>query len=559
MFDQLRAEVTGVWGSAQLEVRVRWIERLLDDAQWGSASQSILGLAQHMTTLELSAPAWQEMLIEGVLASLRAGERGMLSELCEGYLWMGWPGKSDSDQPWVMASVCAQVHDVTDARVGAHLGDLLTKIYTRCAVGPYLAAHYREQRALTEGARTSVMSANIWRFQRAAALATQASRHVFATHCTLRQGVCGLLSESAANESRALLKSLELPALSPHEQLWYALGMAHSEFWLDRVRAADVLDDLGTRVAAHRPGEVARVLSMHVLRQGLEWMIERDRGAVQSAEVDRLRGVISVVYQGEERGEALEELLELREVLASDEGASLEESGELLWRLWQRSDVMGDGWAQSARAARALRAYILEEKGRENVRLARAEAPWLHLTQLSFEVLEACQHDEAQSVARLLSDLRSTIQSTISPPLSGTMRPFFATLPQLLTWWGGLVPSPKKRRKLMETLSEQEGDALKVRVQAYEALGEQITRIICLMMDRHVPQPSYGWWLLGAHLIEHDLFDAAQVVVRSALASRVSVDEKLEAYVMGHMLYWASATQSDPVMMRQWLEMCESA
>ncbi len=554
--EQLRADVQGVWASAQIEVRLRWIDRVIEEQNWQGAAQAIVGLARHMTTLELSAKAWQEIVTLGVTACLRANERGMLAELCEGYLWMGWSGKQDDAMPWGMAQVCASLGAKVDARMAAQLGDLLAKMYPAFALGPYLSAHYREQYALLDGVNASALSANIWRFQRAATLATQSGHEDFARHCLLRQGVCGLLSESAPSESRKLLKTLDVEALSPQERLWYALGMAHSEFWLDRVRGADVLDDLTTQVTTHQPGEAARVLSMEVLRQGLEWMIGRERGAMQAAELDRIRGVIALIYQGDERGESLEELLELREVLASERGAALDESGELLWRLWQRSDVMGDGWRESTRAARVLRACVLEEQGRENLRLPEPEAPWLEVSHLSGVLLESCQEDDHEQVEDMLRAIRDVVAKTSHH--TQALRPFFAALPGLLDWWSRLVPSEKKRRRLLDRLQGQEREALLEDVAIYERLGEMISRIVQAMMARHVPQPSYGWWLLGAHLVEHQLFEAAQPVVRSALASRHVVDEKLQAHVMGHMLYWASAKQSDPVVMRRWLELCES-
>ena len=560
MFELARSEAKGVWASAQIEVRARWIERLVEEQSWASALHATLALAAQLSPLKLSPGAWREVVLEGARCALYTEERGLLSELCEDYLWMAWSGQGAEQEPWELIALCGQLGDQVTLQMGAHLGDALTRAYARSPVGPYLSGHYRERRALERHGAGSELGANLWRFQRAFTLAEAQQRERFVEHCRLRYGVCGLLAGEAPASLRAMMKSINISSLRPQERLWYALGMSQAPFWLDRVRGIDELDELASHVTQARPGELARELDVALLERSLEWMLARERGASsRSAEADRLRGVIDEVYNpGSPRAVALGEVLSLRQALAERGDVTLKEGGELLEMFARRASALGGGWPQSVKALQALRHALLGEAPLQGAAEHELDdrAPWLTISRLGLKLLEAILSQDDEAAAEALVLIRRHVITSSELPES--YRPFFALLPRVLQWLKQMLPSSRERKRTRRAGDPEAIASLEEREARRERFGELLDLALSAMVSRHAPTPSYGWWALSAALVESALFESAQRAVERALELNEKADPALKAHALGHLLNWACTVQDDPVTMRLWLERCEA-
>lgn len=570
MFEMLRQDVSGVLASAQLEVRLRWIERHLEHGEYLGALRALLSLASFMTGLDVSATSWRAVLLEGVRCGLVSGESSLLEELVEHYFWLGWTGsaRGGSEQPWSVLALCRELDDEVFLRAGVTLGAALMRQYPRSPIGPYLSSHYNEiellsRRTRTGGSRDDGLGIA---FQRVRQLAIQCEASpAFIEHVTLREGAQKLLYQKEIKEGRALLKGLDFDLLSVRGRLWYALAMTRSSYWLDRVRGLDALDALAAQVrgVGHSPGEVA--LDVPSIHHGLEWVLYQEMGVAQEAELDRLRGVVFELYpSASSEREAMLGLVELSGILSGDGSISLEDSGDLLERLWQKSQAMrDDGWTRHIMAARLMRAHLLAEPGRERLGTLAEDASGQKKglatsVNHALSLLHACRHGSLEEV---LSTIEAWLDDASDRAFSWSaqeVKPCFGVLPACLERLERETPKKPKKRELAAPDADQDEllRAFDDATARHEMLSNACTKLLEKLLSGATTAPSYGWWSLGAHLVQHQLFEVAGDVVKLAREQREEVDPAMEHYVMGSMLAWASARQHDPVTMMYWLEAC---
>ncbi len=549
MFEQVRQDAQGVLQSAQVEVRLRWIERLIEGQEFLGALRGMISLLSYMTTLNMGRAAWREVILEGVKLGLVSGERGVLEELVDGYLWMGWPADSPDVELWEILDLCMANESAIRAEVGLAFGEFLARHDVKSAVGPYVAGHFAERRLFERSFHGDARVA-YEHFRHGCVLARQQYHVDFARHIALRQGVCGLLFSHAQSDARTLLKRVDRAECSDVELLWYSIGMIRSTYWLDRVRGLDVLDELAAKVCSHMPGYG---LSVARIRQGVEWVLYQDLWKAGDSELDRLKGVIQELVKADEEAEGLLHVVELGEVLSGEGSLGLKESDELLGKLWGQSKSLGSEWSESIMAARWMRAHLLQEEGWENLGAFDSGDPVWSLIDELLVWLGACREGAASEVLEVMDRLHQRIKESSTGLNVEMFRAFFVVLPEALKRLQREKPAKRRKSKV---LSEEDEQKQQAQEELFERLSAKYSLLIQEVVRLHVAEPGYGWWALAAHLIKSQLFDAAELVTREALESRAEVDEKLHEFVMGSMLYWASARQDDQVTMMFWLEQC---
>ena len=549
MLDIFLEEASGLLHITRARWHAQRIESAIQSGAHERAAEHILSCVRAATELNLSPRAWRELLTLGIAQVLRAGTRGLLTELVEQYAWLAWSGERESAQPWALIHTLHALPGGHEAMAAA-LGDLLTRQYSGCALGPYVAAHFRE---LSSGApeKHGLARANATRFAHAAQLAHAAQRPELAAHCQLRQGVCLLLSGEDRAQGRALLRALDVEALHVKETVWYALGMTMSEFWLDRVRAADALDALATQVMEARPGEAARVLTREVIEDLIDFLLARQGFELQPAEEDRLRALITLVHKGSHTGRQKQAALNLLLELQQATHAPLSESEALITQLEERAPGLGKEWMQSARVARALHLLVTQEVAPALPR----QPPGTHHT-LSLRAMEILAAIKSEDAGRLEQALLQTRKDLSAPAQRAWLPEEFGALavawPALIDWLKAHKPRKLRGAQRAEELSQEE-----------QSLRERHAFILEVGMGcvsawaRAARAPSYGWWPLAAHLIGANMLASAHVVGERALASREVPGEAVRELVCGKVLHWA-VSQNNRAAMTRWLEAMEA-
>lgn len=547
---QVLHETRGVWNKAQAHLLAQRATRQAEQQQWEGAAALLLSLAKLSTEQTLSAGAWRELLGAQVRLLMRAktdSARDLLAEVVEQYLWLAWSGQHEHSMPWSLIDAFEIAQREQQWRIGAAFGDLLARQYPTFPYGPYAAAHFREAARLQDGElEPSLMRANAKRFELAQQLAQQLNRPQLAQHCQLRRGVALMLSGTERAQGRAALKAIKPELLGAQERIWYMWGMSKSDFWLDRVRAADILDDLTVAIQQHRP-EIAqlglepklpeRMLNLLLWREGLE---------LHPSEEDRLRSLLGLVYKGDEharRVSALNVRVELQELKRVP--AHSAEADQLERTLEQSAQALGASWRRASSSVRFLRQLSDPDftPGPDHAIPREAPEPALLGSQAALELLLAAKRRDLGAVEQGLQKLRQ--QLTQDPELlqhPERLAPLGAAWPTLL--------------KLTATPDEA----------ADERAQEQLSYIKELLMHtiarwaQRAPRPGYGWWPLAAHLVDQQLWDGAKALARRGSASTLAScpPEELQArsFVIGKIL--AQVIEgADRLEMLQWLELAD--
>ena len=549
ILENYKREVTGILQVAQSRFFVQRIESALADSDHERAAAAVLATARQSTEYNLSPKAWRELITIGLIQAAKAGSRSLLAEIIEQYTWLAWSGEGNDSQPWELGE---HLEDV-DRKAGAYLGDLLARAYPDCALGPYAAAHFREQDQLAKNAAIEPTWAanNAARFERAALLAERAGRAVMANHCRLRQGVTLMLGKVESQTARGLLKKLDKDALSPRELLWYAIGMMLSDFWLDRVRAADTIDAIATDVIEARPGPTLRAIDKPTIEHLVDYLLARQGLELQAAEEDRVRALIELVYKdswrARQKNASLELLLDLQQRVRSP--LTSDECADLIEQLEDRAPTMGEAWTLSARMMRAL--HLQLSPAQDSPPLPRQPPSDRHTYSLrALELLAAIEADDPGAIEQALLQTRKSLgeQPVGKDPDAAT--PLAVSLPGLLAWIKS--NAPKKRRPNYPPPTEEE--------EAFAERHDFIRELTQVCVRAWAPQarpPSYGWWELAAHMIDAKLPAGADAVGIRAISSHTSPDPSLRDFVLGGLLSWSIEVADRPAMMR-WLETAEA-
>lgn len=544
MLEKLKDEAKGFVHSAQIRWRVQVAERALGDSEFERGAETLLRLLSYATQLELSVAAWRELVQLTIEAAIRANNNAQIAEVFDQYIWLAWSGKVAGSQPWPLAGAFSIAEKMRHWRAGAHLADMVARVYPTIPLGPYAAAHFRELQGIEQGnLNAKELGAIASRFERARASATATQRPGLARHCDLRRAVLLLRANTSKQEGRALLRALDKQGLPPSEQLWYALGMSHSDFWLDRVRAADALDDLATSVIENRPGPTARELHTSQIEGATSYLLEREGITLQSAEEDRLHALIELVFKNTPLADALLEVLELRLAMQEHADKPLDQAGALFSKIEQRSGGQTARWGASIATARAVIEAANDTPARQP---HTSTQPWLAPSHQVIDALVSLHTGATDQLETDLAKLRSTFLRAreLHPE---PLKPIAVLLPPLLGWFK--KNSPKKLRgKTLEDLPPEERQAR----EQFSRLQELVISLVCHWAPI-ATKPGYGWWELAAHLTGANLNPAAAAVTTRALSSYGEPSTATRDFVMGKLLTWA-VKQEDRVVMLRWLE-----
>lgn len=540
----LSAELHGVVAQAQAQWHMQRARAALGHDDWARALEALMPLARLGTEQHLTATAWRELLGEMVWLGVRGQLKDALSEVFDQYIWLGWSGRSAEGQPWALSRALVEAEQRGVWSTGAHVGDLLGRIYPTCALGPYASAHFRELEQLAQRdprAMAAQAQANASRFARAQSLAEDTRYEALARHCALRRGVAQLLGGAEQDQGRRLLKALARQDLSPEERMWYALGMARSAFWLDRVRALDTLDALAQDVRARRPGY--HDLPLARLQEVVQFALDQEPpGALHDTEEERLRELIDEVFQGDEAARTAQlDTLELRLKLAETTNQPLAEADPIIALLHARATHLGDeAWARAAASVELLRAHLTDADAPPAPERAGEDDP-LRFAHIAIDLLRADRQDDAHALEAALRRAHHALVSPGRASQPAALVPLASVWPTLLRRAAVKLPrdADEAAQHAHATLSELTGDALAA-------------------WSRHAPRPSYGWWPLAAHALAAKLGHAADMAGRRAIAERESAEAALRDRVIGGMLAW-TGQRGDRVQLLRWLEIAEAA
>lgn len=551
----LGAELHGVVVQAQAQWHMQRARAALGREDYARALEALMPLARLGTEQHLTALAWRDLLGEMVWLGVRGQLKDALGEVFDQYVWLGWSGRSAEGQPWALASALVEAERRGVWSTGAHLGDLLGRVYPTCTLGPYASAHFRELEQLSQRdprAMAAQAQANASRFARAQSLAEDTRHDALARHCALRRGVALLLGGVEQDQGRKLLKALDRQGLSPEERLWYALGMARSAFWLDRVRAIDTLDALAQDVRAARPGY--HDLPMARLHEVVRFVLDAEpASALHDTEEARLRELIDEVFQGDEAARAAQlDTLELRLKIADASRQQLADAAPIAALLQARAGRRGEeAWARSAESFELLRVYLDPSVAPEALpplppplptSETDGEAAHLRFAHLALALLRADRLDDPHALEAALRRAHHTLVSPQHARQPSALAPLASAWPALLDRVSSRKPpkdADEDAQHAHATLAELTGDALAI-------------------WARHAPRPSYGWWPLAAHALAAKLGHAADAAGRRAVADREAAEGALRDRVVGGMLAW-TGQHGDRVQLLRWLEIAEAA
>lgn len=315
----MRSAAPGPVALARLLWHTQRAESALARDRFEESWDQLWRVGQVMSPHTPSSLAWEELVVTMLEVCLRGALKPQIAETLEQYGWLAWPAEGEA--PWAALELIAACEEAGTWSTGAHLGDLLARMWPACAAGPLMAGHMRELELLASGELSGPrLRAAAQRMERALELC--AARPALIPRVTLRAGVALMLEGQQRSRGRALLRSLDASKLGPQARRWYALGMARSDFWLDRVRAADIIDELADKTDASQVRERAQLAAL------LRFLLSQETLAMTSAEEDRLGALIQELAEHGERGK-LRDLMELKRLMTEHGAEPASQAGAI--------------------------------------------------------------------------------------------------------------------------------------------------------------------------------------------------------------------------------------
>ncbi|MFU8805823.1 MAG: hypothetical protein ACNA8W_18570 [Bradymonadaceae bacterium] len=434
------------------------------------------------------------------------------------YQQRAWPADGDYRALWEAFSRLP-----TDCPEGpaVDIAEELISLFPRSALGPYISAHFSEKmygrtRTWTPDHVRSISA----RFEKAERLATQSGMERLATHARQRRGVLMLYLGYGRDEGRKILHSVSPAELSPNERLWYAFGMLHSPFWLDRVRSADVLDELAEALNTGPLG-YEKTVDVDTLRRTAANLVHLAPLKLEAAEEDRLRALTKTLF-APPLSSSWKALIDVRKELDDLRDAPITRAEEAYPILDTLARSSAGGWADAFAHFTQLATTWNNHAQTGSLERPIEEGPFkvgAHITQ----ILDALTTDDRAAIERGLRALRDELRGADNIADPAPLKPIALLWPRLLSIIG----------------SEDRIDTLVEEVAALWAAA--------------APAPSYGWWPLAAHFIKADLPGPARHIARRALgdspASGTPVEDFVLARVLEHIIEVGEADE-----MRYWLE-----
>lgn len=540
-FETLEDEVDGVVANARVSFSLATIGRAVDHAEWSRALGALESLARTLEPLELPEEAWCEVLVAAGWLGVHANDISQVAALFEIYAARAWSNSPPQAMPWQLAAAFSEADRLERFEAGRALGELVALLFASCPLGPYAAAHFGE-RALD--GRTDDALSIAGRFEQAGQLAEAIEMPQSAAQSRLRAGALLLRTSASRNSGRALLRSVDPSDFDRPDALWYAVGMAHSPFWLDRVRAADA-------VLSHAEDDPA-TRDIEDLACAIDYLLDCAPFDLHNLELDRLEALIDTVLDDDssdagtptEEAQSARRRLELRSHL---EGAATSP----VWRAGEAADTLSshaDGESARQRAAvefaRAVgQIYAGDEAlGLDSDSLARLEQDF-PVAAAVLQALVPAVREDARRLATAMGELEGLFRQHGRAVSQTHAKPAALLWPKLL---------PLVRTLRAEADDEDSDDVDRTTARRIVAsTREVLTRWIPI-----APSPSYGWWSLAANLLGDDFGDAARMATRRAVDDGEQVDDALERRVLAAVLDRA-VRDGDPDQMLEWLEVAE--
>ncbi len=521
-FATLLNEVDGIFANARITYSLTTIDRAMDHGEWTRAIDMLARLADRVAGVEVPREAWRELLYAAAWFGVMADDVDAAAPILERSSHRAWPSSRPDEMPWKLADALEEADRRGRFAAGKRLGDLVATIFPTCPLGNYAAAHFAD-RLHQHGQADSPAAERAAQFERAAQLADAVDEEALAKRAHLRAGVALLRSSTDRERGRALLRQIDPAELSRADSLWYAVGMAHSPFWLDRVRAADQV--IAVAEGDDEPAQDTRGAARYLLDCA---PIE-----LQPLEIDRLDGL------ADELGIPTD-LLSVRKHLEGVAAAPLARAGEA-------ADLLAQSLAEEASEAqlaaiefcRAVAGIFDGDEATEpdEASIARLRDSF----PIGALVVEALPAVVAGDVARLATSL-GELEGRFHRDAKSFAR---ADLKPVALLWPHLLP-------LIRRLDEDGDVDATTRRRVTESTGEILARWL-----PDAPAPSYGWWNLAANLQACAMHEQAARAARRAIDDGESVDPDLERRVIATVLDRVIRDGS-PTQMLEWLERADS-
>lgn len=563
-FETLLNEVDGIFANARIAFALTLVDRAIEHQEWPQAVELLMGLADKLARRDIPAAAWRELISASAWCGINAPVFGSMPEIeaiLERYATRAWPkdfANSEGEatflankrraMPWDLSDLLELAEQQGKYLNGLKFGQVIRTVFPDFPLGYYASAHFADRLlhighgTLPRACTPKLIAKN---FARAEELAKLLEMPKLVQRARLRGGAILLRSGEAPEQGRELLREVEARELSRADRVWYAVGMAHSSFWLDRVRAADQVISLSSssrsavRSTAHktpkRQGADLEAATRHLL--------EHAPLQLQALEVDRLEELVDLLGSVEDAAH-LAGNLELRARLNELTDLPLTRAGEPAEQMALNSGPAGQAASDFCQILQHF--FVAHAAGKpippaHPDDLTRIEG-FYPLAATTLSTLFAILTGDASKLATALGSLEGKLRITRVQP--GELKPVGLIWPSLFAYLDA------RREK---TSTEDDTTTKRIVASTREIFNRWIVR---------APQPSYGWWTLSAQVLRCVEFDepwpkAAAQCTRRALQNGIPGTPELEARVLTTLIDRA-VQHADDAVLREWLEVGEA-
>lgn len=522
---------TSRWEDGRHRLYQARVRSLIGNQRWAEALTAVIDLAQWSQGRIFEREAWLELLINATEIVGHLEEPGEYRAFLDhfGVPFLGEGPEPDSDLIAAFSTMATYAEPALMIDIGAWLTDARPD----WPLGPYLAGHFQELAAREKGSDQDVAAAT--RHLRVAEeRGRRGGQPMWESHARLRRGALLLTSGVDRRKGRKILGDLDWTRYFAPDQLWMALALTSSPRWIDRLRAMDIILDLHRAISQARPHY--RDLRLDDLRRAASTVFKLAGLRLSDSEDNRLEELSETLFVGAEL-QYWKSYLQARRRLSKISELPVDQADEVMPLLEKLSAVYPDRWQAVDRRFRILRSgWTGKYSSTASVPTPRRRDMRLPITDAIAEVLSLLRNLDDESATpevRLLESLNrlNDALSTLEPDGDGG-----AARPVALVWPAVLDASSKLSLELPEAAE------LKA---SLRRLAQEHARV--------APPPTYGWWILAAHLYDADLDGAADAVAKRALDSQPHPDEPTAAFVISRA--FASAVESEDAASAQgWLK-----
>lgn len=554
-FDTLLNEVDGIFANARIAYALTLVDRAIAHEEWAQAVALLLELADKLARRDLPTAAWRELLWAASWCGLRAPTFESIADietLFERFATQAWPKNFANSQdkatslaskrramPWDIAELFAMADQGQKYLNGLQLAGVVQTVFPEFPLGHYARAHFAD-RLLHVGhhnlPRRCTPKLIAKDFKRAQALAAALDMPELVDRTRLRGGAILLRSGESPEQGRALLREVEARELGRADRLWYAVAMAHSSFWLDRVRAADQVIALSD--APRRTQKTPQPQDAD-LEAATRYLLDSAPLQLQPLEVDRLNELVELLGPVEDAPHIAANLA-LRAHLNELTDLPLTRAGEPAPQMALNSGPAGQA---AADFCQMLQNIFSADASRQPIPapnvddLARIEG-FYPLAATTLSTLFAALTRDASRLATALGSLEGKLRITQVQPAE--LKPVGLIWPTLFAY----LRAPRE--------NEDPTTTKRIAASTREIFGRWVVR---------APQPSYGWWTLSAQVLELAELDqpwpeAAAQCARRALQNGLPGNPELEDRVIATLVNRA-VLHADDAVLREWLEVAE--